>query len=501
MPQSLQCPRCDGSVTVADQSAGQRVKCPHCQQTFLAPGIANSASDDDDWLVLREPPERGAAPKLPERGAAPKPPAKTSQPPSPAGRGRKLSPEDEALLAEFASDLGEFTAELETPAARPAAVPVPVSAGMPTKAPPPQTAKSSKEVEKKSPPTAEAEPVQYANEYRVTCNICGSFLYAKASQAGKQVKCPDCHSEITIPSPPKVRKKFQVNMEEAETFSFESNPLVERRPDPYQKSADELLEEAAGGNVSVLRKYDDDAPSVMQWLKGVFSPFKDLGVLVHLVGLCVFACVPTAIALSMDSPILVMGLFPGGIFLALLSISCGLAILQAVANGEPNVSDWPTLDPIAWLGQLFLVGAAATVAAIPVWIVCMFVLGPQLLSVAITMFAIYVLFPFVLLSMLDMNSMFVPFSSEVARSVTKCEESWGGFYFSSGLLFVALFLIFSAASTMSPISGAVLAIVAAVTGTFMYFGMIGRLAQSIGKAVNDPPRHDHVDRTRHTDIA
>jgi hypothetical protein len=335
----------------------------------------------------------------------------------------------------------------------------------------------------------------------VACHICGSFQYARASQAGKQVKCPDCHSEITIPPPPRVRKKFEVNLEEAETFSFESNPLVERRPDPYQKSADQLLEQAARGDVSELRKYDDDAPSVVQWLMGIFSPFKDPAVWVHLLGLCVLACVPTAIALSMDSPILVLGLFPGGFFLALLSISCGMAILQATANGEPTVSDWPTLDPIAWLGQLFLVGAAATVAAVPIWIICMLVLGPQLLSVAVTMFAIYALFPFVLLSMLDMNSAFVPFSSEVARSVTKCEEAWGGFYFSSGLMFVALFLIFSAASTMTANTGAVISIVAAVAGTFLYFGMIGRLAQSIGKAVNDPPRHDHVDRTRHTDTA
>ena len=132
----------------------------------------------------------------------------------------------------------------------------------------------------------------------------------------------------------------------------------------------------------------------------------------------------------------------------------------------------------------------------------MLILGPSLLSVAITMLSIYVFFPFVLLSMLDMNSAFVPFSGEVARSVTKCEDAWGGFYFSSGLLFVGLFLVFSTASAaMSPVSGAILAIAGGVAGTFLYFGMIGRLAYSIGQAVNAPPRQDEVDRTRHTDTA
>ncbi len=52
---------------------------------------------------------------------------------------------------------------------------------------------------------------------------------------------------------------------------------------------------------------------------------------------------------------------------------------------------------------------------------------------------------------------------------------------------------------MSPASGAVLAIGAAIAGTFIYFGMIGGLAYSIGQAVNAPPRPDKVDRTRRTD--
>ncbi len=61
-----------------------------------------------------------------------------------------------------------------------------------------------------------------------------------------------------------------------------------------------------------------------------------MGVLAHLLGLFVLGCVPTVIVLKIDSPILLLGLFPGGFFLALLTISCGFAILQSVANEEPN---------------------------------------------------------------------------------------------------------------------------------------------------------------------
>ena len=499
---------------VADDAAGQRVKCPHCQQTFLAPGIAASVNDDDDWLSLEEVP-KVSTPMKPSTGSTAKPteslddvslglPARGSMP---SGPGNSFSPEEEALLAEFAGDMDDFAAEIDTPpppvptAPFPTnpkmSPPVPVTAGGPVKPgspAPPKTPASP------TPAKPVAQPVQYAEEYRVTCKTCGTFMYAKASQAGKTVKCSDCHSEVRIPSPPKVREKFKVDLDEAESFTFEANPRVERRPDPYQKSANELLEEAERVEDTNENPSYTDTPSVVEWLKGVFSPFKDMGVLAHLLGLFVLGCVPTVFILKIGSPILLLGLFPGGFFLALLTISCGLAILQSVANEEESVTDWPTLDPGAWLGQLFLVAAAAFVAAVPIWAVCMLVLGPQLLSVAITMFSIFVLYPFVLLSMLDMGSPFIPFSSEVARSVTKCEEAWGGFYFSSGLLFVGMFLLFATAtSAMSPVSGAVVAIGAAIAGTFIYFGMIGRLAYSIGQAVNAPPRTDKVDRTRRTD--
>lgn len=534
MSQSLQCPRCNGSVTIADDAAGQRVKCPHCQQHFLAPGIAATINDDDDWLSLDEPID--LSDEIPDLSP---PPASTfpSSTPTPQGSkpqgskpgtgpdldddhldedlplapstGKLFGLDEEALLAEFTGDMDDFAADMETPPPPappapgnlPASKPFPAAKARPD---PHATAPASPAPPSNrpgSPAKPEAEPVEYASEYRVTCNVCGSFLYCRASQAGKTVKCPDCHSPMTVPPPPKVKKKFQVNLDEVETFSFEANPKAERRPDPYQKSANELLEEAEREDTFNPKTTYDDTPSVVEWLKGIFLPFKDPSVLVHLLGLCVLACVPTLIVLKLDHPILVLGLFPGGFFLALLTVSCGFAILQSVANDEPTVSDWPTLDPMGWVGQLFLAGAALTVAAIPVWAICMMIIGPQLLSVAITMFSIYVLFPFVLLSMLDMNSAFIPFSSEVARSITKCEEAWGGFYFSSGALFIGLFLIFATASAMSPASGAVLAITCAIAAAFLYFGMIGRLAYSIGQAVNAPPRHDEVDRTRQSNVS
>ncbi|MGI9469951.1 MAG: hypothetical protein ACR2NZ_00365 [Rubripirellula sp.] len=548
MPQSLQCPRCNGSVSIADDAAGKRVKCPHCQQNFLAPGIAVVANDDDnddDWLQLdgekgattlghadpsvsvtpqaplgseplgsapikdsseslpnpTAPREEGSSffgdsslpePIVPESPSAGPPTPASGSPNPPSTSGPTLSEKEKALLGEF-TDVDNFTHDSELPPAQGGGNTNTLDAirSLGSSAPTPGGPTSGDLTS--GAPTANS--VEYETEFRVTCNICGSILYAKAVDTGKTIKCSDCHSPITIPRPPKVRKKSTINLKDAETFALEKSETGERRADPFQRSADELLDEASRQE-DAEEEPDYDTPSVKEWLRSVFGVFLDPGVLVHWAGLSALAAIPAVIAFRFDSTILIMGLFPAGFILGLLTVSCGFAILQSVANEEDSVAEWPTLDPFAWLGQLFVACAAAGLAAIPVWALCTLAMGPHLFSVAITMFSVYLLFPFILLSMLDMNSPFVPFSPEVARSVTKCEEAWGGFYFSSGIVFIGLFLVFAMASTFSPAAGAVISIICGVGATFAYFGMLGRLAYSIGQAVNAPPMENDIDRTK-----
>jgi DNA-directed RNA polymerase subunit M/transcription elongation factor TFIIS len=490
MPISVQCPRCNGTVSIADQAVGQRVKCPHCNETFLAPGVSKSASDDDDWLNLDEVPlapnlarSSSAQPRT-DKPSTPEKRPKTDQPPKGETR-PPLRESDEALLADLAGDLDEFMVN-------PASPPKP-------RATFPDAEFSLSDFPEAAVPKP-ASAVEYASEYRVNCRVCGTFLYAKAHQAGKKLQCPDCHSMVTIPPPPKVSKKSEINIERAETFQFEETK-VKRGPDPYKKSAEQLLEQASREEETEGHATYHDTPSVKEWALKVFGIFRDLGVVVHWLALSALAAVPAAIALKSEHPVLILGLFPFGFFLGVLVVSCGFAIMQAVASEEDSVTDWPTLDPGNWLSQLFVVVACSSLIIVPVWAVCMLIIGPSLISIAITMFAVYALFPFVLLSMLDMNSVMMPFSAELARSVTTSQEAWGGFYFSSGLLFVGLFLLFAIISGMGVVAMAVVGITAGVGVAFAYFAMLGRLAFAIGQAINAPPRNDDVDRTRHGDVS
>ena len=148
------------------------------------------------------------------------------------------------------------------------------------------------------------------------------------------------------------------------------------------------------------------------------------------------------------------------------------------------------MDPMEWFGSAWVAFAAAGFAGVPALVLSQFVFDNTLIIVALTMFSIYMVFPFVLLSMLDMQTIMMPFSPEVARSVTTSQESWGGFYFSAGLLFFGLFLVFVATSGMSAGAAALITVSATVGLVFTYFAMIGRLAFAIGQSVNEPPRED-----------
>ena len=458
MPVSVHCPQCGQPVSIPDQAAGKRLKCPNCQQIFLAPGVLTSANDDDDWLQMDDVPVTLETPPV----------ESTDQNGSPASDiSFSGADSDPFVEGNVFDEFDEFTAESE---ALPQSTPI--------------------------PPTA--SETMLATEYRVKCKVCDSIMFAKASQAGKTVKCSDCHSAITIPPPPKIENKQSFDIETAQTFSLsEPKSVRDRDFDPNRKSAEQLLEEAAREDDETTEIRYADTPDIVEWLKGIFGIFRDLSVITHWIGLSLLAIFPAILVLSVDHPYLYTMLLPGALFFGAIVVSCGFAILQSVANDEDHVSEWPLFDPPSWFGELIVAVAAAAVVAVPIGAAA-HMLNTGMVGVAFTMFAIYAFFPFVLLSMMDMNSIFQPFSPEVARSVTKCEEAWGGFYFSSGILFAILFLLIVTANPTAPL-GAAICICVSVAASFIYFAMIGRLAYAIGQAVNAPRKADDVESTSSID--
>lgn len=437
-----------------------------------------STSDEDDWLRLDELPQPKAPPPIP----VPDEPAVPVPRPSDESYFRDLPgdlTEDSAGGA--SQDWDDFTSQVEPPPRPPAA---PRRPPAPTPAPAPVPGSPAP----RPPKAPAATPTEYASEYRVKCRVCESVTYAKASQAGKSIICHDCGSPIKVPPPPKLRQAAKLDLDAAPTFNLGKSISDRRRDeDPMRKSARQLLEEAERDEPEVKTYRGGDVPDVGQYLAGIFGIFRDLSVITHWVGLSLVGGVPAAIMAAIDMPMLYYVVLPIGVVFGAAVISSAFAILQAVANHEQRVKDWPIFDPPTWLGELLFALAAAAVVAVPMAVLS-HLLQLGLLGVAMTMFAIYALFPFVLLSMMDLNTAWQPFSAEVARSVTRCEDAWGGVYLTSAMLFGIVFLIVITAQSfgMGP-GGALVVTFAFVGATFIYFAMIGRLAYQIGQDVH-PPR-------------
>ncbi|TWT65968.1 zinc ribbon domain-containing protein [Allorhodopirellula solitaria] len=473
MPQTVQCPQCQTAVDVRKATGSGRADCPYCGHSFIVPGLGHAGGDsadtgaagsssstvgddDDDWLNLGDLP--------------PVPPVNPS----------------------FTGDSGGATDPLSD---FPAASDTWDEDG----APPSKAVEdlASSMDERPAGTDSDGNEIQYQTNYRVRCPTCGTQNDVTAKQAGKQIRCRDCFTMVRVPKPPRVPRKAKIDMTEAPAFQFAPMKEAADRPDdPFRKSATEYLE-AASRTEKTEPKPDLDVPRIRDWAAAVFGIFTQIGVIAHWLILSALASVVAFIALALDAEILVVGLFAAGVFFAAIVLACGFTIMQSVANDEETVEQWPvTLEPMEWIAPSLFCFAAAGLAYGPGWFVGYMTFGTSLTTVCMAMISTFLILPFVLLSMLDMQSVFMPFSPDVGRSVTRCEEAWGGFYFSSGIVFFFTFLIFVFASLLPAPITAVVSIFVGVAATFIYFAMLGRLAHSIGQSVNAEARENTIAEER-----
>ena len=266
---------------------------------------------------------------------------------------------------------------------------------------------------------------------------------------------------------------------DTETFAFANNDEDARPADPFKRSAQELLSEAEKDPDEEVGELKIDVPSTVGWFKSVFGIFLDPGVILHFCGLSLLLAIPIAVVIAF--PVLIIGLVPVAMIGIALSVTCGFAILNGVANEHERIEDWPTVDPAGWIESVILVVAATAIAVGPAYVIATLFSAPPLLVIIMVMVTVYFVFPVVLLSMLDMQSITTPFSPDVGKSFNRKQEDWGAFYFSSGVLFASLFAYFNFCS-YTP-TGIAIGVVLSVAVIFMYFAMLGRLALAIGEVV------------------
>lgn len=318
----------------------------------------------------------------------------------------------------------------------------------------------------------------------VLCPKCDARVSVTEKQAGRRVQCPRCTKPfLTVASADldsSVTSLGNLNdlgdddwmdlppLDSDMVTAQKPSPMGQRRLVQAEQNAEEQATEQAANR-------ETPRADVMAWTGRTFKIFLDPVVWFHWFGLSGF--LGLAVYFTVINPLIGFGTLPIMVMTSLVVLSCGLAIVNAVANGHPEVDDWPTLDVFLWLESTLMVAAALMCSVMPVGLLCAILFPNSLATALLIILGAHLLFPFVLLSMLHEQSMTCPVSLDVIQSYRKSRRACHAFYFPAAatlMLPVVYFFVVPPTPTNYAI-GAAIGVIAA----FVYSAMLGCFAQSL----------------------
>lgn len=493
----FQCPKCARRLKATAQAAGKRLKCPGCGQPVKVPGAQAQTSSDDEWLQLDTPapavepsvtgsklssitsipgaPRTASRPATPPSLSATQPTSASAATPSSAshpGGNESSVPRSGSTASEppaatngsvkssiFDDDLPEL-AELEPPRPRSDMASILGIEGLDELVPPRPAASNAPTPPPAPPkePSKKAAALDPANQqYRVPCPSCGTPQYVTLAKKGKLVRCPDCFLEFKIPPPPPDWKptgkpahtNWGTGLAEQSVAETEKDAARSRaQADEYLRDAQQELDD---NDIDSMYQGDFDTQSFMRRTFGFcYDGTALLQVLAYsLVFAIMFSIVQWCadkIAEGDKGYALISGLgVPVLFILAAFPLFAGaMTMLESVANGQSRVREWPGFSFFDHVGELLLFATAVAAAALPGFLIGGLIVrsgGMVLMVVFGTMFSTFLAFPVILLSMLDNESLFKPFSADVFKSLSSGFEAWGVYYLKT---FVAYFVVFIA---------------------------------------------------------
>ncbi len=490
----FQCPKCSGKLSVPADKAGVSVTCPKCEATIKTPRIA-TLDREEEWIQLDqpavqlgiEPPkatettryrwqknDRTQPPSTGKGPATPRPPTSAPSPAESKGPKEPSGTSKQDLPASGASSRGTASRSEATkpPSAPPSNSSWDASDDDLQLAPEEPSRKSRESAEQllqsaASPPPKPmtkktvSEPAQKETpqEYRVQCKLCGTLMYAEPQQAGRMIQCPDCHSQFEGPPPPVKRPpkpaKPAVAADPMEVrFKNETPPA--RPAATNTKSTQDILDRAKqelddapedGGEMT----YDFDTRG---WLVRSFSFLFDPGLILIAIASGVFSAgLLLAVWWFAQQSEATRGLgnllgvlIGAGLGIPLMSalLTNGLAVLESSANRLKKVQEWPMFNPVEWFGEIACVVVAFLLAALPGGLLALllqYLGGGSVMMLGAYLISVWLLFPPLLLSMLDLQSVFRPYSKDVYQSIQSRGEAWGACYMMTALGLAGFYLL------------------------------------------------------------
>jgi len=311
-------------------------------------------------------------------------------------------------------------------------------------------------------------------EYSVVCKVCGTLLYVRPSSVGKQIRCPDCHSEFPQPAPKPKKKPTETRWDERDTSvqlapAEGANPRIVSRETVNTKSildkaAEELKREAEElDGVSGVFDTED-------WLAMVFGFLSDRSLVVAVAILSIFAAIFGYVFHSLGPYVLdqeywhlqlarllmfVLGFIP----IVCAVMLCCLAIIPKAANRLTKVEEWPfgkLGDSMGELMMLFIAIAGTYAIGLPIGSALYKMRAPYLIYGSIPTLSLWGLLPIVLLSMIESGSLFPPLTRSILKSLSQKPDAWGAMYMQTGVVLAIFFVMTQVAFLYGPIAVGIL---------------------------------------------
>lgn len=330
----------------------------------------------------------------------------------------------------------------------------------------------------------------------VVCGVCSTRIYAKLSQVGQSIECPDCFTQNLVKKPEASKISSGPNIESLGDYGLAPAEDVQ-----VVKTLNEnLLEEAE----EQVEREIEEGPQLPDkpFVSGIFFyPFRGdvLPVLIGMAMSWTFCLLLLNWAWELEGFASAIAPF----ILAVIAIITAMVVLPSLvtfqnimehgANGDEETEVRPDGGLFAmydWVVEVVPIVIAATVSSLPtlglyhlsVYLLPDVVPWNPFVEVAIS-FAAYMLFPLVMLSILENNSILGLYSRQIWGSVSRQFGSWMKF----GLLASVLSIVFLGLSfgfqrlwaekvSMEVALGTLGCMCVLLCGLSIYFRIVGRLA-------------------------
>jgi ribosomal protein S27E len=433
----IKCPNCKHPLRVPKSAAGKRVVCLACGEKITIP-------------TADEAPEEAVAPQ--------------------------------AGASIFDDDLPELA-----PLPPSSSIPYGTSIGTPFDEALARVAQSAENMEEHVPDSRD-------EEFSFPCKVCGTLLYTAVSRIGSMTRCPDCHSEFSVPSRP-AKKKIPKAIIDVGATDIRLAPI--ESADARAKSMEsaktkEILDRAA---IEADRERSEITPVAtpfdsQRWLSLVFGCYRDPGLifLSLFLGLCAGLCFYALHYLgSLDMSIVQIWILRAFLFIVfvvpiLIAIAmCCMVILPMAANRLTRVEDWPFGRFGEAMGEIAILCTAVAIAAFPGGMLARLLTWagahPMVQEILIIL-SIWGFTPILLIGMIENNQLFQPFSRIVFGSIRLRPDSWGAMYFQTGLVLGGMLVLYEIAYLTQPWVMALLGLVLPF-GLFLIANQYGVLAGRI----------------------